>query len=210
MNNLQDILLFPVRDAGSRKQFLLACLVALAGFIVPILPMLLLAGYSAKIMRQVIEERKSPSMPEWQGSDWSEMLMDGLRLYGAQLVLAIPLFIIMGFAFMFTFGGSMGLAISASENADALLPIWVLFFIIGIGLIMVLSILSIPYGVIISPVGPHVVTNRSFAAAFQFKDWWNILRKGLGHFILGYVIVMAVMFLFTFVLQFALVTIVLT
>ncbi len=83
MNNLQDTLLFPVRDAQARSQFLFTALIGLAGFIVPILPWILLTGYTAKIMRQVIEERKSPSMPEWQGSDWSAMFVDGLRLYGS-------------------------------------------------------------------------------------------------------------------------------
>lgn len=52
MNNLQETLLFPVRDAESQKQFLIACAVMLVALIVPILPTLVLMGYSAKIMRQ--------------------------------------------------------------------------------------------------------------------------------------------------------------
>ena len=100
MNNLQETLLFPVRDAEARKQFLFTCLIVLAGYIIPILPFLVVMGYGAKIMRQIIDEKKSPSMPEWQGSNWSEMLMDGLRLYGAQLVLMLPLFLFMGCGFI--------------------------------------------------------------------------------------------------------------
>ena len=84
-----------------------------------------------------------------------------------------------------------------------------LLFIIGFGSIMLFAVLSLPYGIILSAVGPHVVTNRSFAAAFEFKEWWPILRKGLGQFILGYVIVFAMSFVFTFVIQIALITIVL-
>jgi len=209
MNNIQETLLFPVRDAEARKQFLFACLIVLAGFIVPILPFLALTGYCTKIMRQVIEERKSPSMPEWQGSDWSTMLTDGLRLYGAQLVLTLPLLLVMGCGFISMIGGSMTLSVASYENVNELLSVGILFFLFGIGFMMLFSILSLPYGVIISAVGPHVVTERSFAAAFQFKDWWKIFRKGLGQFILSYAITMGLSFVFIFVMQFAMMTIVL-
>jgi len=209
MNNIQETLLFPVRDADARKQFLFACLVALAGFIIPILPFLILIGYGAKIMRQIIEEKKSPSMPEWQGSNWSEMLMDGLRLYGAQLVLILPIFLFMGCGFISIFGGSTVMAISSDKNIDVLVPVGILLFFVGFGFILLFAVLSLPYGIIISTVGPHVTTKRSFAAAFQFKEWWQIFRKGLGQFILGYAIIMILSFVFTFVIQIALITIVL-
>ena len=209
MNNLQETLLFPVRDADARKQFLFACLIVLAGYVIPILPFLVVMGYSAKIMRQIIDEKKSPSMPEWQGSDWSEMFIDGARIYGAQLVLMLPLFLFMGCGFISMFGGSMTMAISADEGVDALVPVGMLLFFIGTGFMMLLTLLSLPYGVILSAVGPHVVTKRSFAAAFEFKEWWSILRKGLGQFILGYVVIMVMSFIFAFVIQVALITIVL-
>ena len=72
MNNIQETLLFPVRDAEPRKQFLIACVVMLAAFMMPLLPIFILMGYTARVMRQVIEEKKAPSMPTWEGSDWSE------------------------------------------------------------------------------------------------------------------------------------------
>jgi hypothetical protein len=209
MNNLQETLLFPVRDAEARKQFLFACLIVLAGYFIPLLPFLVVMGYTAKIMRQIIDEKKSPSMPAWQGSDWSEMLLEGLRLYGAQLVLMLPLFLFMGCGFISMFGGSMTMAISADEGVDALVPVGMLLFFIGTGFMMLIALLSLPYGIILSAVGPHVVTNRSFAAAFRFKEWWPIFRKGLGQFILGYVVIMVMSFVFALVIQIALITIVL-
>src|SRR5215216_4732192 len=119
MNNIQDTLLFPVRDAESRKQFLIACAILLAAFIIPILPTLILMGYSAKIMRQVIEEKKAPSMPTWQGSNWSEMLIDGLRLYGAQLILMLPILLLMGFGMLFIMSSSIGFAGLSESNGDS-------------------------------------------------------------------------------------------
>ncbi len=210
MNNIQETLLFPVRDAEARKQFLFASLVVLAGFIIPILPFLLLTGYCARIMRQIIEEHNSASMPDWQASDWSAMLMDGIRLYGAQLVLTLPLMVVMGCSFIAMFGGSMTMAIASEESMYELMPAGILFVLAGIIFMMLFSLLSLPYSVIISPAGVHVVAQRSFEAAFRFKDWWAIFRKSLGQFILAYAIVMALSFVFIFIMQIAMLTIVLT
>ena len=209
MNNLQDTLLFPVRDAQARSQFLFACLIGLAGFIVPILPWILLTGYTAKIMRQVIEERKDPSMPEWQGSDWSAMLVDGIRLYGTQLVLSLPLFAVIFFGMFAVFGGSTAMTIGFSEGEDWAGSLGLLFFLGGIGFFLLFSLLSLPYTIIISAAGPHVVSRNSFEAAFQFKEWWGIFRKGMGQFILAYAVSMALSFVLMFAMQVAMMTIVL-
>ena len=209
MNNWQETLLFPVKDAQARKQFLIACLVTLAGFIIPLIPTIVLMGYGVKIMRQVLQERQKPTMPEWQGSDWSAMLMDGLRVFGLQIILMLPLFLIMGCGFFFMISGSLGFAALAEESTQAFVPVGVLFYLLGIGIMMLFSLLSIPYGVIISAAIPHSVANNSFEAGFKFKEWFPILRKGLGNFILSYVFVIVTSFVFMFVIQFAMLTIIL-
>jgi len=209
MNNLQETLLFPVKDAEARKQFLIACLVTLAGFIIPLVPMLILMGYGVRIMRQVIDERKAPSMPEWQGSDWGAMLTDGLRVFGVQMLLIAPLLILMGCGFIFAFSGSIGFAASSDQNSQTLAPLGVILLFIGVGLIILFTLLSFPYGIMISAAVPHAVANNSFAAGFNFKAWFPIFRKGLGNFILSYVFVMVISFVLMFVIQFAMLTIIL-
>jgi hypothetical protein len=209
VNNLQETLLFPVRDAEARKQFLIACLVMLASFFIPLLPMILIVGYSMKVMRQVIDEHKAPSMPQWQGSDWSEMFLDGLRLYGVQLIFTIPLLLLMGVGMLSLLAGSLSITALSEESTRSLAPIGILFFVIGIALIMVFSLLSLPYGVILSAVAPHVAAKRSFAAGFELREWWPILRKGLGQFILAYAVSFAVSFVFIIIMQVAMITFVL-
>ena len=209
MNNLQDTLLFPFRDAEARKQFLFACLVTLAGFIIPIIPFIFLMGYNAKIMRQIIEERKDPSMPNWQESDPSEMFMDGLRLYGSKLILMLPAILAIGLGVLSMTGGSIAASVSINDNGQSFAPIGIPFIMVGFALIMLFSILVIPYAVIISTVGPHVAKTRSFASAFQFKDWWQIFRNAPGQFVLAYVVTMATSWILTFAMQIAMMTIVL-
>jgi len=209
MNNWQETLLFPVRDAEARKQFLIACLVTLAGFIIPIIPSIILLGYGVRIMRQVITERKSPTMPEWQGSNWSEMFMDGLQVFGVQIVLMLPLFIIMGCGFIFMIGGSISIPLLADNRDSPFVAFGLIFLFIGIGLMMLFTLLSFPYGIIISAAVPHAVANNSFAAGFNFKEWFPIFRKRLGSFILSYILVMVTSFVFMFVIQIALITLIL-
>ena len=209
MNNLQEILLFPVRDAEARKQFLFACLAALAGFIIPIIPMIFLTGYSAKIMRQIIEERKKPSMPTWQESDWSGMFMDGLRIYGAQFVLMLPIMLIMGIGFLSMMSGSIAASVSIGDNGQNFAPLGMSVFLIGMAFMMLFSLLTIPYAVIVSAVVPHVAVTRSFDSAFRIKEWWSIFRKGLGQFVLAHILIMVVSWVIMFVIQIAMITIVL-
>ncbi len=166
-------------------------------------------GYSAKIMRQVIEEKKAPSMPAWQGSDWSEMLVDGLRLWGAQIVLMLPLFILMGGGMAFMMSGSIGFAAFAEKHANLFAPIGMTLFMFGILFFTLFSVLSLPYAVIISATLPHVAIKRSFQAAFEFKEWFSVFRNALGQFILGYIVVMAVSFVFVFIMQIAMLTLIL-
>ena len=209
MINWQETLLFPVKDSEARRQFLIACLVMLAGFVVPLVPTLVLMGYAVRIMRQIIEERKPPTMPDWNGSNWSEMLMDGLRVFGVQFVLVFPLVVLMGCGIIFTMAGSMGFTALADERTQEFAPIGVVFFMLGMGLIMLFSILSFPYGIIISAAIPHAVAKNSFSAGFAFKEWFPIFRASFGQFILGYALVIVVSFVLMFVIQFAMLTIVL-
>jgi hypothetical protein len=148
-------------------------------------------------------------MPDWQNSDWSDMFMDGLRIYGAQFVLMLPAFIIMGFGFISMLSGSIAASVSLSDNAQSISPFGISAFMIGFAFIMLFSLLMIPYGVIVSTVGPHVAVTRSFESIFQFKEWWGIFRKALGQFILAYVITMVVSWILMFVMQVAMMTIVL-
>jgi hypothetical protein len=209
VNNIQETLLFPVRDAEARKQFLLACLVMLAAFFIPILPTFVLMGYSMKIMRQIIDERKDPSMPAWQGIDWTETFVDGIKLYCVQLILMLPLMLLMGCGFISIFGGSISMTALADESTRSLAPIGMIFFFIGIAFFMLFSLLSLPYGIVLGAVAPHMATKRTFTSGFEFKEWWAIFRKAIGQFLLAYALTFVVSLVFIIVMQIAMITLVL-
>ena len=207
MNNLQSTLLFPVRDANARKQLLIASLVTLAGMIVPLLPALIVMGYGAKIVRQVVDEGREPSMPDWQGSDWGELLKDGFRMWAVRMVFTLPILALMGCGLIF-FLTSTGFFASASDNNPMGLFGGISLFM-GFGIFMLLIILSLPIAIITYAAETHAITKQSFQAGFQFKEWWPIFMKNLGAFLLAYVIVIAMSAVLGIVIQIASFTIVL-
>jgi hypothetical protein len=209
VNNLQETLLFPVRDAEASKQFLIACAIMLASFFIPLLPMFVIMGYSIKIMRQIIDERKVPSMPSWREIDWAETFMDGLKLFAVQLVLLLPLFFFLGIGIFLLLGGSISLGALSNESTNSQAPIAGVLFAIGIAFTILFSLLSLPYGVIMTAAVPHVATKRSFASGFEFQEWWAIFRKGIGQFILAYALYFLLSIAFGLIMQIAIITIVL-
>jgi hypothetical protein len=209
MNNFEDILQFPFHDRDSWTQFLIACAIMLAAFIIPILPTILILGYAVKIMRQIILEKKSPSMPAWQGSDWAEMFMDGLRLYGAQIVLMLPLFLLIGCGVASLLGGTVGISALADRGSQSWGAVAGLLLFIGIFFTIISSLLSLPYSIVLSAAQGHVAAKRSFAAAFEFREWWQIFRAAMGQFLIAYAMMLIASFVLAFAIQIAMITIVL-
>lgn len=91
MDGLQNLLYFPFKDPESRKRLLIASAIGFAGFIIPIIPWLLLLGYAGAIMRQVFAGEQEPHMPDWQ--NWSELLTPGAKIFGVNLVYSIPVIV---------------------------------------------------------------------------------------------------------------------
>lgn len=207
MNNLQATLLFPVRDARARKQFLIASLIILAGTIVPLAPALIVMGYGAKIMRQVIDEGREPSMPEWQGIDWSDLLKEGFRLWAVRIIYALPIIILMGCGLAFMFASAGLFSASSDNNPMSILGGFAL--LIGTCFFLLFGLLSLPLGIITGAAEAHAVTKQSFQASLNFKEWGPIFRKSLTAFLLAYVLIIAASTVITLAIQIAMITIVL-
>src|SRR3546814_6276942 len=57
---------FTFTDPQWKNKFLIGGLLTLAGYALPILPLLFVYGYCAQIMRRIIIEKGEPYLPEWQ------------------------------------------------------------------------------------------------------------------------------------------------
>ena len=88
---LGDSFVYPFRDPKWVEKLLIALLLMLANFIIPVIPALILAGYAIEIMRTVLQE-DMPALPAWK--NWGRMLVDGLRFLGITILFFLPTFFI--------------------------------------------------------------------------------------------------------------------
>jgi len=209
MTDFQPILLYPVRDAFARKQFLTASLVALAGMIVPIIPLLILTGYCARIMRQIIDQDIDPSMLEWQGSNWGELLKEGTRISAVRLVYGLPIILFIGCGIVSMLSSPIFFNSTSSGDHNPSAPMGAISLIAGIGIFFLAMVVSLPLGIIIGAAESHTVAKQSFNAGLRVSEWWPILRNNLGQFVGVYLFTFMAGFVLSIGIQIATITVVL-
>ena len=200
--NIEQILAFPFKETESRKNFLIGTLVYFASFIIPILPLILVMGYTARIMRQAFNGEE-PRMPAWD--DWESMLKDGVYLFGVRLVYMLPLIAVMipfilGFTFLPLWLGSNSGA--GDESVFLLFPLMGLFMLVFLPL-------SLAFSLVVPAAEAHTIAHSDFAAGFRVREWWPIFRANIGGFALAYLVSFVASFALTFIVQIAMITIVL-
>ena len=173
-SSLNHLFVFPLQDSEARKQFLIGCLIYLAGFFIPILPWLIVTGYSAVLIRQVLNGEK-PHLVPWD--NWEALLKDGARLFGIQLIYLSPLLLLILPVFlMFLAFPFFSILFQHSDHQS--MGMVSLLFVLGItGISLLLVPLSLAIGLIVPAAEINVIARDEFAAGFQVKQWWPIFNK---------------------------------
>jgi hypothetical protein len=167
-----------------------------------IIPIFLVTGYGCRIMKRVIVERQQPTLPEWD--DWGGLLKDGVRVYAAGLIYALPAILLMLASVAIFFVSAIHMVDNGS--VEPWMPVLWLSMPIGFSLIM---LLSIPIQIIGQVAMAHLVAKDRFSAAFQFKELWTIFKANVGGFVLAWLIVYAATMAIVFISQFLMATLVL-
>jgi hypothetical protein len=94
----------------------------------------------------------------------------------------------------------------SSSEADAFLA---LVPLVLAGVFMVVIPLSFALGIVTFAAETHVVQTAEFAAAFRFREWWDIFRKNWGGFLLAFAISYGLSMVLTILAQIAIITIIL-
>jgi uncharacterized membrane protein len=190
IQSLQDLLTFPFKTSDGRKKLLIAGLLGLGSFIIPILPTLFLIGYGGLIMQRMILEKSEPFLPEW--SDWNKMLKLGLKLFGVGFIYSLPALVIMIFGYLAMLVPAI-LTSSYSAQSNSYIDRFLGFQLFGMfggmacfgfGLFLALALWAV-----LPVVLSHVAATNSFSAAFHVKDWWKILRVNLGGFLVTLILI---------------------
>jgi len=204
--NLHQLFLFPFEDKEARKYFLTGCLIYLAGFFIPILPWLIVTGYNAILIRQVLSGQK-PHLVPWE--NWETLLKDGARLFGVRLVYVSPLLILLILIFFMSLAFPFLPTLLQNGNNQNV-GIAPLLFMLVITLVSLLIMpLSLVVGLIVPAAEVHVVAKDAFMAGFQVQEWWPIFKKNWGGFLVALAILYALSMVMSIVMQIMIFTIVL-
>ena len=208
-DDLQALVKFPFEDPKWKSKLGIGSLVMLAGFIIPIVPILFLYGYCAQIMRSIIVDRKEPFLPEWD--DWGKLFMDGLKIFGITIIYSLPFILLMIVGYAVFFATMMLPAFTynpdSGSNPGGFIPvigmiIWLGTF--GVGMLLMLAI-----SLILPVTVTHAIATDEFSAAFKVGEWWHIFTANIGGFLIAYVILAGFWIALTVVLQVFYITIVL-
>lgn len=194
--SFRDLLTFPFQDPRWKDKLLIGSGLGLASFIFPLLPLVPMLGYGARLARAGAANDDPTILPEWD--DWGDLLLDGARLLGVALILALPIFIIYGAGMSIYIASSFGLENAANSPRDALAG--TLIFLAGMVVLFISVAISTLLTFIAMMLGPvtqtHVAVERRFGALFDFAGWWRILRANWVGFLLV-LLVMAALYLVT-------------
>lgn len=204
--DLNHLLLFPIKDNEARKYFLVGCLLYLAGFFIPILPWLVTYGYSALIVRQVLNGEQ-PHMVPWD--NWEILLKDGARLLGIGLVYSLPLLLLMLIFFLVLFAFPFFSISLQDGNSQGPGVASILFILVTTGSFILVFPLSLAIGLIVPVAEVHAVAKDDFMAGLNVREWWPIFKQNWGGFVVAMAILYGVSMVMTFAMQFLMITIIL-
>jgi len=191
MKSVKDILLFPFRGAEWRGRFLIGSALVLAGYVIPIVPLLFVCGYALQIMRRVAQG-EDPALLPWD--EWGRYAVDGVRSMAAAAIYLLPGFVVLAagmglyFASSFAMPGMYENQILSSDPES----VWPWVFLGG----MSAMFLSMFLGTVLLAIGAaplpmalaHLAMRDQFSAAFHPREWWPRVRANAAGYFAAWVV----------------------
>jgi len=190
--SLRDVLAFPFRDPKWKSRFAIGAGLCLAGYLIPVIPILFVCGYLLHVMREAIRD-ESLTLPAWE--TWGKYFLDGLKAFGVSFIYLLPSFVVFGVGMWFYFVGMFGAVgmndpyAPSAANDSAL---WLMFGSVGVFFLsMLLGMLFWILGVVPLPMAAgNLASTDRLASAFHLRDLWNILAANPFGYFLAWVIVL--------------------
>ena len=158
------------------------------GAIISIVPILNFAwsGYLVDIIRNVMDHDPKP-LPTWD--DLGKKLSDGLILFGAGLVYALPILLVFGLPL--SLAAFSGLVSGNNNMQDVGRMLTETGSVLFFGLLCVLVL----YGMVLSIVYPAVLVlfarERTFASCFRLREAYELISRNAGPFFTAWALSMA-------------------
>lgn len=198
LSAIKEIFAFAFRDPNWKIKFLIGSAITLAGFVIPILPWLLVLGYGARVARMAAqgnqpagessgdEASSAPvgpaTLPEWD--HWEDLLMDGLRQFGVSFFITLPMTLVYLFGFTVYTISILGISASGGGSSQVLFGMFfAIALVIFIGC-MILGTVLMPLTYLVYPAtAAHVAVEKKFGALLSFSEWYGVLRRNIGEYL---------------------------
>jgi hypothetical protein len=190
--SIKQILRFPFQGEEWQSRFLIGVGVILAGFVIPLLPTVLIAGYVLRVTRQAVRG-ESPHLPAWD--DWGALALDGLKASLIHLAYLGPGVLVWGggMTLYFLTSFSFPLLTSLMERTESLFILFPVIMLLNIAVMflsMTLGGLLLILGAVPVPVAKaHFAAQDDLAAAFRMREWWPRLRDHKLDYLVAWVVV---------------------
>jgi len=201
--NLNEIFLFPVKDAEARKHFLIGALVSIAALIVPIIPYFFLIGYALVIARQVLNN-ETPRMVAWD--NWGELFKSGARVFAVRIIYSLPIIVLVIPLFVTSFALPFFLDDTSNSQTNGAFAV---FMIILAATMCLLIPISMAVAIFVPAAEMHAVDKNECAAGFRIREWWAIFRSNTSGFIAAFGIYFIATMLLTLAFQIIMATLIL-
>lgn len=188
---LQRFLRFPFGKSGWQRSFIIGSALIFAGFLIPIVPWVFVAGYAAEIMRRVMKGH-DPTLLPWQ--DWQRLGRDGIRILAVTAVFLLPgTFVLISSLALYMWASiAVPLALEGLGSDGAVVAIITLGLLALTALFMMtwaVGSLLILLGLIPLPMAlACVVDERRLTAAFRVTRWAELIHRDVWGYIVSWVL----------------------
>lgn len=221
MEGIKRAIFFPFQGKNWSNKVVLGAAVNFANFVIPLIPLVILLGYTGQMMKCVIIHDDDPELPDW--TDWGTYFLDGLKMFGVLVIYGLPgiLVALFGYFLLFFLGfgmnfvGSYFAIASSNGNASSLIPFLfsMLATVVGtfggmlcMGIGVFLFFISM---VLFEPAIGNMIAKGSFGAAFRAKEWWPVFKANLTGYLLVSIFSLGLTFALLLVIQFLYMTVIL-
>ncbi|MBN1427568.1 MAG: DUF4013 domain-containing protein [Anaerolineae bacterium] len=185
---------FPLDDPRWKNKALIGGLLAFAGyyFSLPLFVLMLpLNGYGIRVMRHNAKG-EPPALPEWD--DWGGLFADGLRSWVVILVYNLPVFVLTSCSMLALIPSFLAIPAMSNEELTGIAIVSVMgsyaVFFVMMGIIM---LISLPLNYLSLVAMTRMAVTSSLNSAFEFRNVWQLARKGFKNYIVAYLVYLGVL-----------------
>jgi hypothetical protein len=182
-----QLILFPFKGKDATRKFFVGGLLALCGMLIPLL-YIPISGYKVRVIRRTLDDGV-PSLPAWD--DWGDLILSGLKVWLVSIVYGLPLVVVTLCINGVVLAGIMTSMFGATEESFLAIYSGVALMLIGFAGFGVMMLLWLPV-MFFTPVAVvRMVVHDSVKSAFQFGEVWREIKSGFKHYILAFVVYLA-------------------